>query len=117
MKREAAILGGDAITDIQSDATGTWKRLPIQKTIGNAYVRSNYTAEVVKCRDIMTKPIVKTEAIVIKETEPVEEIDETSVEEPDAVLEEIDGADIDQANAEPIEDEENGEDAQAPLAY
>ena len=47
MKREAAILGGDAITDIQSDATGVWKRLPVQQTIGNAYVRANYTASVV----------------------------------------------------------------------
>ena len=47
MKREAAILGGEAITDIQSDATGPWKRLPIQQTIGNAYVRANFTASVV----------------------------------------------------------------------
>lgn len=47
MKREAAILGGNAITDIQSDATGVWKRLPVQQTIGNAYVRANYTASVV----------------------------------------------------------------------
>ena len=47
MKREAAILGGDAITNIQSDATGIWKRLPVQQTIGNAYVRANYTATVV----------------------------------------------------------------------
>jgi len=47
MKREAAILGGEAITDLQSDATGPWKRLPIQQTIGNAYVRSNFTASVV----------------------------------------------------------------------
>jgi hypothetical protein len=30
MRREAAILGGDAITDVQSDATGTWKKLPAQ---------------------------------------------------------------------------------------
>ena len=47
MKREAAILGGDAITDLRSDATGVWKRLPVQKTIGNAYVRANFTASVV----------------------------------------------------------------------
>lgn len=47
MKREAAILGGEAITDIQSNATGPWKRLPIQRTIGNAYVRANFTASVV----------------------------------------------------------------------
>ncbi len=47
MKREAAILGGDAITDIQSDATGVWKKLPVQQTIGNAYVRANFTAKVI----------------------------------------------------------------------
>lgn len=47
MKREAAILGGDAITDIRSDATGAWKNLPAQQTIGNAYVRANYMASVV----------------------------------------------------------------------
>jgi len=47
MKREAAILGGEAITNIQSDATGPWKRLPVQQTIGNAYVRANFTASVV----------------------------------------------------------------------
>jgi hypothetical protein len=47
MKREAAILGGDAITDIKTDASGVWKRLPAQKLIGNAYVRANYTGSVV----------------------------------------------------------------------
>ena len=47
MRREAAILGGDAVTNIQTDATGVWKRLPAQPTIGNAYVRANFTAEVV----------------------------------------------------------------------
>ena len=47
MRREAAILGGNAITNIRSDATGVWKRLPIQKKLGNAYVRANYTADVV----------------------------------------------------------------------
>ncbi len=47
MKREAAIMGGEAITDIQSNATGPWKQLPIQRAIGNAYVRANFTASVV----------------------------------------------------------------------
>jgi len=47
MQREAAILGGDAITNIQTDATGTWKRLPAQEIIGNGYVRANFTAAVV----------------------------------------------------------------------
>lgn len=47
MKREAAILGGDAITDIQTDATGQWKKLPVQNVIGNGYVRANFTSNVV----------------------------------------------------------------------
>ena len=47
LKQEAAILGGDAITDIQSDATGTWKRIKPKKLLGNAYVRATYTAKVV----------------------------------------------------------------------
>jgi hypothetical protein len=47
MRREAAILGGDAITNIQSDATGVWKKLPAHETLKNAYVRANYTASVV----------------------------------------------------------------------
>lgn len=48
MKREAAIMGGDAITNIQSDATGQWKKLPAQDVIGNAYLRANFTATVVR---------------------------------------------------------------------
>ena len=47
MKHEAGVLGGNAITDVRSDATGLWKRLPAQHTIGNAYVRANFTATVV----------------------------------------------------------------------
>ena len=47
MKREAAILGGDAITKIQSDATGEWKKLPVQELLGNAYIRANFRATVV----------------------------------------------------------------------
>ena len=47
MKTEAAKLGGDAITNIQTNATGAWKKIPAQKFIGNAYVRANYTATVV----------------------------------------------------------------------
>ncbi|MCA9400460.1 MAG: hypothetical protein KC713_02450 [Candidatus Omnitrophica bacterium] len=48
MKREAAILGGDAITAVKTDATGTWKSLPAQEVIGNAYVRANFKASVIK---------------------------------------------------------------------
>ena len=46
LKQEAAILGGDVITDIQTDATGAWKKLKPQKLFGNAYIRTNYTAKV-----------------------------------------------------------------------
>ncbi len=47
MKREAAILGADALTNLQTDATGSWKNLPAQELIGNAYVRANFSATVV----------------------------------------------------------------------
>ncbi|MBZ0167439.1 MAG: hypothetical protein K8I00_11590 [Candidatus Omnitrophica bacterium] len=47
MKRETAILGGDVITNLQSDASGEWKRLPAQEILGNAYVRANFRATVV----------------------------------------------------------------------
>lgn len=47
LRREAAILGGDVITDIKTDASGTWKKLPPQKLLGNAYIRANTTATVV----------------------------------------------------------------------
>ncbi len=47
MKTEAAKLGGDAITNIQTNASGSWKKIPAQKFIGNAYVRANYSATVV----------------------------------------------------------------------
>ena len=47
MKYEAAILGGDAITDIRENATGTWKKLPAQKILGNAYIRAEFSATVV----------------------------------------------------------------------
>ncbi|MBP6343824.1 MAG: hypothetical protein KA403_07820 [Candidatus Omnitrophica bacterium] len=47
MQYEAAVLGGDAITDIQTDATGTWKKIKAQALLGNAYIRANYSAKVV----------------------------------------------------------------------
>jgi len=47
MKREAAILGGDAITDIRTDASGAWKKLPAQALVGNGYIRANFTASVI----------------------------------------------------------------------
>ncbi len=47
MKREAAILGGDAITEIQTNATGVWRSLPVQEFIGNGFVRADFIAKVV----------------------------------------------------------------------
>ncbi|MEI7999293.1 MAG: hypothetical protein WCH62_07315 [Candidatus Omnitrophota bacterium] len=47
LKQEAAILGGDAITDIQTNATGTWKQVKPQKLLGNAYIRATFTAKVI----------------------------------------------------------------------
>jgi hypothetical protein len=47
LKQEAGMLGADAITDVQSDATDFWKKLPQQKFIGNGYIRSTYTAKAI----------------------------------------------------------------------
>ena len=47
LKQEAAILGGDVITDIQSNAGGTWKNIKLQKLFGNASIRTQYSAKVV----------------------------------------------------------------------
>jgi hypothetical protein len=47
LKQEAGMLGADAITDVQGDATDFWKSLPRQKVIGNAYIRSTYTAKAI----------------------------------------------------------------------
>ena len=47
LQQEAAILGGDAITDIQSDATGAWKKIKPRKLFGNAYIRATYSAKVI----------------------------------------------------------------------
>lgn len=47
LKKEAAVVGGDAITNIQTDATGAWKKLPAQKLIGHANLRVNFKADVI----------------------------------------------------------------------
>lgn len=47
LKQEAAVLGGDAITDIQTNATGMWKKIKLQKLFGNAYIRATYSAKVI----------------------------------------------------------------------
>jgi hypothetical protein len=46
LKQEAAILGGDIITDIQTNASGSWEKIKANKLFGNAYLRANYTAKV-----------------------------------------------------------------------
>ncbi len=47
LKQEAGMLGADAIIDVQSNATDFWKKLQPQKLIGNAYIRTTYSAKAV----------------------------------------------------------------------
>lgn len=47
IKREAAILGADAITDIQTGASDAWKKLPLHKLLENGYIRANFKATAV----------------------------------------------------------------------
>ena len=48
MKREAALLGGDCITNIHINAgTGHWAKIKPKKIFGNANIRSNYIADVI----------------------------------------------------------------------
>jgi len=47
MQYEAAVMGGDAFTDIRTDATGTWKKIQLKTLLGNAYIRANYSAKVI----------------------------------------------------------------------
>jgi hypothetical protein len=47
LKQEAGMLGADAITDVQGDATNFWKTLPQQKIIGNGYIRTTYSAKAI----------------------------------------------------------------------
>lgn len=47
MKREAAILGGDAITELESDASGIWKRFVKADFLKNGYVIAKFSAKVV----------------------------------------------------------------------
>ena len=46
LKQEAAILGGDVITDVKEDTGGTWKNVKLQKLFGNASIRTHHTAKV-----------------------------------------------------------------------
>lgn len=47
LQQEAAILGGDAITDIQVGSGDDWKKVKPYKLMGNAYIRSTYKAKVI----------------------------------------------------------------------
>ena len=48
LKYEAAILGGDAITNITTNAgTGKWAKIKPKKLFGNANVRTNFVADVI----------------------------------------------------------------------
>ena len=47
LKQEAAILGADAITDVRGEAAELWKQLKPQKFLGNAYIRTDYTAKAI----------------------------------------------------------------------
>ncbi len=47
LKQEAGMLGADAITDIQSDATDLWKSFKPQQLLSNAYIRTTYTAKAI----------------------------------------------------------------------
>ncbi len=47
LKQEAAALGADAITDIQSGSGDMWKRLKPQQLLGNAYIQTDYTAKAI----------------------------------------------------------------------
>ena len=46
LKQEAAVLGGDIITEVRTNASGIWKNVNAQKIFGNAYIRAKYSAKV-----------------------------------------------------------------------
>jgi len=47
LKQEAAVLGADAITDLQASSSDMWKRLKPQQLLGNAYLRTDYTVKAI----------------------------------------------------------------------
>ena len=47
LKQEAGMLGADAITDLQNGPTDLWKTFKPQKVLGNAYIRTTYTAKAI----------------------------------------------------------------------
>mgnify|MGYP001346131973 CR=1 FL=1 len=47
MKKEAVVMGGDAITNLKVNSTGFWEKVPFKKLTANAYIRANFTVDVV----------------------------------------------------------------------
>jgi hypothetical protein len=47
LKQEAGMMGADAITDLQYGATHFWKTYAPQTLLGNAYIRTTYTAKAI----------------------------------------------------------------------
>ena len=47
LKQEAAVLGADAITDLEASSSDMWKRLKPQQLLGNAYLRTDYTVKAI----------------------------------------------------------------------
>jgi hypothetical protein len=41
------VLGADAITDLQATSSDMWKKLKPQQLLGNAYIRTDYTAKAI----------------------------------------------------------------------
>jgi hypothetical protein len=74
MQYEAAQLGGDAYTDIRTDATGNWKKIKPQALLGNAYIRANYSARVIVYTD---KTDAEASAVPAEEAAPAEAVVET----------------------------------------
>lgn len=60
LKLEAALLGGDAITNIQTNAgTGKWATIKPKKIFGNANIRTNFVAQVIVLKETQAKPEAK----------------------------------------------------------
>ncbi len=51
MKREAAALGGDAITNVTMNSKGIPKEIKGKNMLANAYIRTTFTATVVRYKE------------------------------------------------------------------
>jgi len=47
LKKEAFVMGGDAITNLKVNSTGFWEKVPFKKLTANGYIRANFTVDVV----------------------------------------------------------------------